>query len=55
MNVCEKCGEPCEVITRHWREQEIFWGAPCWRDCYEDASECCEAEVIEEEEQEGVE
>ncbi len=47
MNICTQCNQPCEIVTLHWQERDEFWGAPCWRDCYEDASECCEAEVME--------
>lgn len=47
MNICTKCGKACDVVTSHWKEKEEFWGAPCWRDCYEDVSECCEAEMEE--------
>ena len=47
---CVECGEVCEVIVKQWQEKENFWGAPCWRDCYEDVSQCCQAEAEEIEE-----
>lgn len=50
MKVCTECNLPCDVITLQWKERDEFWGAPCWRDCYEDVSECCEAEMTEVEE-----
>lgn len=53
MNVCTECNLPCDVITLHWKERDEFWGAPCWRDCYEDVSECCEAEMTEVEEEDA--
>ncbi len=45
--ICTKCGEECEVITVWGSDPDEFWGAPCQRPWSEDASECCEAEVEE--------
>jgi hypothetical protein len=50
MKICTKCHQPCDVVEKHWQEKDEFWGAPCWRDCYEDVSDCCHEEIEETEE-----
>lgn len=44
---CTKCGMPCDVVEKVWKERENFWGAPCYRTEYEDVSECCGVEFEE--------
>ena len=50
---CTACNQPCDQIELRWKERDEFWGAPVWRDCYEAASDCCEAEIYEEEAEEA--
>lgn len=50
MMFCANCNCPCDTVTVRWKERDEFWGAPCWRDCYEDVSDCCNAETHEIEE-----
>lgn len=49
---CSKCDLPCEVLQIELFDWEEFWGAPVKRYYYEDVSECCEAEVFEDEDPE---
>ena len=48
---CDKCDQPCDIITIHGSDTEEFWGAPVQRPWSEDVSECCEAEVYEKDEE----
>ena len=45
LTFCKKCNTPCSTITVRNTDSDEFWGEKCERPYIEDLSDCCEADV----------